>query len=143
MLTAQDLIFLICPIKVMIGKNTFKRQISIFRCGLDKDYRVYVLEGTRFRFFFFFFYTRFSWRIEVTVHTVRLLFTHCFVLFTHFSTNFSLKMGPMALFTHLKIILLQYFQFSAKISCIQTDLNWIILFIFFIYTDLIYLFIFK
>ena len=27
----------------------------------------------------------------------------------------------MALFTHLKIILLQYFQFSAKISCIQTD----------------------
>ena len=130
--TAQDLIFLICPMKVMIGKNIFKRQISIFRCGSDRDYSVYVLGGTRF-----------SWRIEVTVHTVRLLFTHCFVLFTHFSTNFSLKMGPMALFTQLKIILLQYFQFSAKINCIQTDLNWIILFNFFIYTDLIYLFIFK
>ena len=28
------------------------------------------------------------------------------------STNFSLKLGPTALFTHLKIILLQYFQFS-------------------------------
>ena len=34
-------------------------------------------------------------------------------------------MGPTALFTHLKIILLQYFQFSvfsfSKISSIQTD----------------------
>ena len=32
-------------------------------------------------------------------------------------------MGHTILFTHLKIILLQYFQFSvsAKISCIQTD----------------------
>ena len=34
-----------------------------------------------------------------------------------------LKMGPMALFTDLKIILLQCFQFSvlAKISSIQMD----------------------
>ena len=34
-----------------------------------------------------------------------------------------LKKGPTALFTHSKIILLRYFQFSAfnKISCIQTD----------------------
>ena len=34
-----------------------------------------------------------------------------------------LKMSPMALFTDLKIILLQCFQFSvlAKISSIQTD----------------------
>ena len=31
----------------------------------------------------------------------------------HFSVTFSLKMGPTILFTHLKIILLQYFQFSA------------------------------
>ena len=30
----------------------------------------------------------------------------------HFSATFSLKMGSTALFTHLKIILLQYFQFS-------------------------------
>ena len=29
----------------------------------------------------------------------------------------------MVLFTHLKIILLQYFQFLVKISCIQTDLK--------------------
>ena len=34
--------------------------------------------------------------------------------------NFSLKLGPTVLFTHLKIILLQYFQFSV-ISSIQTD----------------------
>ena len=43
----------------------------------------------------------------------------------HFLSTFSLKMGPTALFTHLKIILLQYFQFSvfsfSKISSIQTD----------------------
>ena len=37
-----------------------------------------------------------------------------------FSTKLSLKMDPIALFTHLKIILLQYFQFSA-ISSIQTN----------------------
>ena len=34
-----------------------------------------------------------------------------------------LKMGPTVLFTHLKIILLQCFQFSvfSKINCIQTE----------------------
>ena len=49
---------------------------------------------------------------------------HCsWDLQTYFSTKFLLKMGPTALFTHLKIILLQYFQFSvfSKISSIQTD----------------------
>ena len=53
-------------------------------------------------------------------------FVHC--LRTHkfyFLVTFSLKMGLTILFTHLKIILLQYFQFqfsvSAKISSIQTD----------------------
>ena len=44
----------------------------------------------------------------------------------HFSATFSLKMGPTVLFTHLKIILLQYFQFQflipVKISSIQTEL---------------------
>ena len=58
--------------------------------------------------------------------TVNSAFVHC--LRTHkyyFLTIFSLKIGPMILFTHLKIILLQYFQFSifsfSKISSIQTD----------------------
>ena len=36
------------------------------------------------------------------------------------SANFKLKLGPTALFTYLKIILLQFFQFSV-ISGIQTD----------------------
>ena len=43
----------------------------------------------------------------------------------HFLSTFSLKIGPTALFTHLKIILLQYFQFLVfnfnKISFIQID----------------------
>ena len=43
----------------------------------------------------------------------------------HFSATFSLKMGFTILFTHLKIILLQCFQFqfliSATISSIQTN----------------------
>ena len=42
----------------------------------------------------------------------------------YFSATFSLRMSPTALFTHLKIISLQCFQFqfsvSAKISSIQT-----------------------
>ena len=37
------------------------------------------------------------------------------------NANVKLKLSPMALFTYLKIILLQYFQFLA-ISVIQTHL---------------------
>ena len=55
---------------------------------------------------------------STSVHCLR---THKF----HFLSIFSLKMSPTALFTHLKIILLQCFQFSvfsfSKISSIQTD----------------------
>ena len=44
---------------------------------------------------------------------------------SHFWVTFSLKLGPILLFTYLKIILLQCFQFSvfsfSKISSIQTD----------------------
>ena len=44
---------------------------------------------------------------------------------SHLSTTFSLKMNLTVLFTHLKIILLQCFQFSvfnfSKISSIQID----------------------
>ena len=43
-----------------------------------------------------------------SVHTVHCLWTHKF----HFSAIFSLKMDPTVLFTHLKIILLQYFSVS-------------------------------
>ena len=43
----------------------------------------------------------------------------------YFSIIFSLKINPMILFTYLKFILLQCFQFLIfnKISCIQTDLR--------------------
>ena len=40
------------------------------------------------------------------MHIMYCLRTHKF----HFSVTFSLKMGPTVLFTHLKIILLQYFS---------------------------------
>ena len=58
-----------------------------------------------------------SFMNSISVHCLR---THKF----HFLSNFLLKMGLIVLFTHLKIILLQYFQFSifsfSKISSIQT-----------------------
>ena len=88
-----------------------------------------------FRSFFFFFFFHVFWRNsshkgwifcskQWSMHYSR---THKF----HFSAIFSLKMGPTVLFTHLKIILLQYFQFSvfsfSKISSIQTDPQCVIL----------------
>ena len=99
-----------------------------------------VLVFARFAFssyFIFWVFTRFrecdyysctvSWTIVAKVDfstmnsaLVYCLRTHKF----HFSTTFSLKMSPTVLFTHLKIILLQCFQFSVfsfnKISSIQT-----------------------
>ena len=71
--------------------------------------------------FFFFFW-------EIRVSASGMLFQ--WVLYTVYetykpllSTKFSLKMSLAVLFTHLKIILLQCFQFSIfnKISGIQTD----------------------
>ena len=66
-----------------------------------------------FQIFFFFsrnFLTFLSWIVlPCTVHGSHKL---------HFSATFSLKMGPTILFTHLKIILLQYFS---VFNCIQTD----------------------
>ena len=71
---------------------------------------------------FFFFSTRNCWLCQLwTMHTYTVHRSHKF----HFSTTFSLKMGPTILFTHLKIILLQCFQFqfsvSATISSIQME----------------------
>ena len=65
------------------------------------------------------------WLSTVNSIHVYCLWTHKF----HFLSIFSLKMGPTVLFTHLKIILLQYFQFSVfsfnKISSIQTHHSWL------------------
>ena len=76
--------------------------------------------------FLFFFFSFFSKPQLLTKSSVNSASVHC--LRTHklyFSVTFSLKMGLITLFTHLKIISLQCFQFqfsvSAKISSIQTD----------------------
>ena len=70
-------------------------------------------------FFFLFFLKLFSaklmlfWWVPCTVHEIHKPL---------FSTKLSLKMSFMSLFIHLKIILLQCFQFSifSKVSDIQT-----------------------
>ena len=105
---------------------------------MDSTETTFAFVKLRFRSFLFIFFTRFG--------IIRLLFMHCslnnnhkcwlstmnsvYVHYLrthklHFSATFSLKMGPTILFTHLKITLLQYFQFSvfsfSKISSIQTD----------------------
>ena len=96
---------------------------------------VCVCDKLRFRsFFFFFLFSRVleecgycsmnsshkCWLFPVNSAFVHCSWTHKF----HFSTTFSLKIGPTALFTYLKNILLQCFQFSvfsfSKISSIHT-----------------------
>ena len=83
--------------------------------------------------FFLFFFHAFL-RLAATVHCMNSsrkvglfkLFSanQCTSYTIHGATNFtfqqlfSLKMGPTVLFTHLKIILLQYFSIF---SCIQTN----------------------
>ena len=63
-------------------------------------------------FFFFFFQP-----LRLTFSIMNSIFMHClwihkyhFLLTFLFLSTFSLKMGTMILFTHLKIILLQYFS---------------------------------
>ena len=88
-------------------------------------------------FSFFFFYTRFKGQVQQrsTVQYCLAVFFLTFLSISepvhcswthkfHFLSIFSLKMSPTVLFTYLKIILLQCFQFSvfsfSKISSIQT-----------------------
>ena len=68
-------------------------------------------------FFFFFFKPQLLTILRWTVNGCTVHGSHKL----HFLTTFLLKIDPKELFIHLKIILLQCFQFSAKISCIQTD----------------------
>ena len=92
------------------------------------------LRWVALRFFFFFFFTRFHFcgycsmnsNCNCWLSAVNRAYMHCSRTHKlHFLSTFSLKMGPTVLFTHLKIILLQCFQFSvlsfSKISSIQTD----------------------
>ena len=93
---------------------------------LDRNYCVW-----RFAFCFFFSFS-FShvcsfYRQFYCSRTVVILFMHCLwnpqPLYSE--KKYILKLGPTVLFIHLKIILLQYFQFSVsvKISCIQMKSN--------------------
>ena len=63
-----------------------------------------------FLFFFFFFKLAF-----VDIFTVNSTLVHYLrTQKLYFLATFLLKMSPTILFTHLKIILLQYFQFQQK-----------------------------
>ena len=76
-------------------------------------------------FFFFFFAFK-----RLTFSTVNSAFVHCSRIHKyHFLSTFSLKIGPIILFTHLKIILLQCFsvfsfnfQFSAVFKWILSKM---------------------
>ena len=94
-----------------------------FRLGL---LRVCVLSFDVSFFFFFFFPAPVNSNCTVHAHGFTVQETNCAAHRTckhFFQKNKKLKMGPKALFTHLKIILLQCFQFLvfSKISCIRTD----------------------
>ena len=92
------------------------------RCSYIKVWFGFRVCGvSRFTFCIFFsFFLFFDARISETKSTVHALFTGPT---TTLFRKKNLKMGPTTLFTHLKIILLQCFQFSFfnKISCIQMD----------------------
>ena len=95
---------------------------SSLSASLDSTLRLCFLSFFFF-FFFFFFFSGNGWSVLLwTVHLCTVHGPHKL----HFLLIFSLKMGLIALFTYLKIILLQCFQFSvfsfSKISSIQTDL---------------------
>ena len=75
----------------------------------------------------FFFFFHHVWTIATLFMHMDSLCRRQSALFTRPTTILLrkkiLKMGPTALFIHLKIILLKCFQFSifSKISCIRTD----------------------
>ena len=80
--------------------------------------RVHVFSFCVFLFFFFFSKPQLLTKSFMNSIFVYCLWTHKL----HFSVTFSLKMGPTALFTHLKIISLQCFQFQFSVfNCIQMD----------------------
>ena len=78
-----------------------------------------------FLFPFFFFLACMNSNFTVHAHGFTVHEIRCTVhrTYNNFMKKKILKMGTTALFTHLKIILLQCFQFSvfSKISCIRMD----------------------
>ena len=77
--------------------------------------------------FFIFLFFQCVWTITVLFMHMDSLCRRQSAQFTgpnnHFIQKKILKMGPTVLFTHSKIILLRYFQFSVfrKKNCIRTD----------------------
>ena len=130
MLNNQYYIWLLCKTWKKLNLKGFgniilirKRRTIIY---LRKAYKLCARLGWEFSsvcvFCFFFFWQPHN----MTNSTVNSAQMHCSrTHIFHFSATFLLKIGPTILFTHLKIILLQCFQFqfsvSAKISSIQTD----------------------
>ena len=103
------------------GNTDLKHRLGskpTLRYGLDLRFLCCVFT------FFFFLNNRFCWLFNVNNALVYCSRTYKF----HFLATFSLKICLTVLFTHLKIILLQCFQFSvfnfSKISSIQTDPNY-------------------
>ena len=100
------------------------KSVLYHRLSLDPRCVCYVLSLLRFLFFFFFFFfTPFPQQAVLFMYgiwTVAAIFDQFFVNSTsvhcswthkfHFLSIFSLKMSLTVLFTHLKIILLQWFQ---------------------------------
>ena len=92
-------------IPIFCKKNTI--WVAAPRWGLDSEFPVFS-HCVFLSLFFFIFFSRECWLFSWIVHECTVYETHKH----HFSAIFSLKLGLTILFTHLKIILLQYFQFS-------------------------------
>ena len=107
------LLLLLLMIIILIKKCSYtiflikKCVIFLFYLGAVWIHSTFTFCAFSFPFFFF------SWAACFDFSSVNSVSVHCsrFHKF-HFSAIFSLKMSPTILFTHLKIILLQYFQFS-------------------------------
>ena len=88
-------------------KIAFSECNQTLRRSLDSKYKWLRLRFLTL-FFFFLFQPHYLTKSAVNSARMHCSRTHKF----HFSVTFSLKMGPTTLFTHLKMILLQCFQFS-------------------------------
>ena len=105
------------------------KKLKWLRARLDWAYCASAFRVWCFLFlflFYFLFSTHMNSKCTVHAHGFTMRKTKCTIqsTYNHFiQKKKNLKMVSTALFTHLKIILLQYFQFSVfcKISCIRTD----------------------
>ena len=97
---------------IHIFKNYFAIVFSVFNICLDMAFCVSKFGVLRFLFFFVFAGVSAFTRQSALLSTIYALFTEPTT--TLFRKIYILKMGQPILFTHLKIILLQSFKYSAK-----------------------------